>query len=94
MARTHPRPHAHNRFIPAREVKGSTGELGLVAAILRQALSDARNPSPERQEDIARFVRHGGMAWWGALLGLSDGAIETLERALTQRMAPRPHPRP
>jgi hypothetical protein len=94
MASTHPRPRAHNRFVPAREVKGSTGELGLVAAILRQALTDARSPTPERQEDIARFVRNGGMAWWGALLGLSDGAIEALEQALAQRVAPRPAPRP
>jgi hypothetical protein len=69
-------------------------EWTFVAALLRLAIADAASDEPARREDVARWLRVGGVAYWSDLLGLGDGFVEAFTAALEARLHPPPRGRP
>ena len=68
-------------------------EWALATALLKQVLADAASHDPERREDVCRFVRAGGVRYWGELLGLEDGVVEAYTNALEQALVRHTHRR-
>ena len=58
-------------------------ELGLLAAVLQQALHDVRSRRPDIREDALQFLRdEAALAWWGDVLGLGDALPQQVQAVL------------
>jgi len=53
----------------------------------------AASTDPARREDVDRFLRVGGIAYWTEMMGFSDGFAEGLEQAITAQLHPPPRRR-
>jgi hypothetical protein len=71
----------------------SRPELTFLCAMFRQVVADAASSDPARREDVKRWVRVGGIAYWTEMMGFSDGFAEGLERAITAQLHPPPRRR-
>jgi hypothetical protein len=48
-------------------------ELGLLAAVLQQALHDARSRRADVRQEARQFLRdEAALEWWGEVLGVGD----------------------
>jgi hypothetical protein len=71
----------------------SRPELNFLCALFRQIIADAASTDPARREDVDRFLRVGGIAYWTEMMGLGDSFAEGLERAITAQLHPPPRRR-
>jgi hypothetical protein len=67
---------------------GLTPELRLLAAIMAQAVKDARSRRPDVREEALQFLHDpSALDWWSAALDLSD---EMLERHIRSSLKAQP----
>jgi hypothetical protein len=57
--------------------------LALLAAVLQQALLDARSRRPDIREEALQFLRNeAALAWWGDVLGVGEALVYQVQAVL------------
>ena len=60
-------------------------ELGLLAAVVQQALHDARSRRPDIRAEAMQFLKdQAALSWWGDVLGVGEALQHQVQAALRE----------
>jgi hypothetical protein len=77
--------NANGRAHMGLEVCSLDGAMALAAAVLAQALKDARSPREAIRHEAEAFLASESVGWWDEALGLNGALRRQMQAALRPR---------